>query len=86
VQVITGRGNGPINALANAIQQAGWKEFRLLNYTQHALTSGSAAEAASYIQIERMGDKRGFWGVAVDANIEMSGLKALVCAFNRSQG
>lgn len=83
-KTVTGRGNGPINALANAIKEAGWKEFRLLNYSQHALTSGSAAEAASYIQIERQTDKKQFWGVGVDANIELAGLKALVSAFNRA--
>ena len=81
---IIGRGNGPINALVNAIEKAGWKQFRVIDYVQHALTSGSAAQAASYICVERTGDRRRFWGVAVDANIEMSGLKALVCAINRA--
>lgn len=81
---ITGVGNGPINALVNAIEHAGWKQFRVQDYSQHALTSGSAAEAASYIRVERTSDKKSFWGVAVDANIEMAGLKALVCAINRA--
>ncbi len=84
-RTISGKGNGPINALTNAIKEAGWKEFRLLSFSQHALTSGSAAEAASYIQLERQVDKKTFWGVGVDANIELAGLKALVSAFNRAQ-
>jgi 2-isopropylmalate synthase len=83
-QEIIGVGNGPINALVNAIERAGWKQFRVQDYVQHALTSGSAAEAASYIRVERSGDKKTFWGAAVDANIEMSGLKALICAINRA--
>ncbi|MFA5256751.1 MAG: 2-isopropylmalate synthase [Opitutales bacterium] len=83
-RMITGRGNGPINALVKAIESVGWKQFRVLDYTQHALSSGSAAEAASYIRVERAGDKRSFWGVAVDSNIEMSGLKALISAVNRA--
>jgi 2-isopropylmalate synthase len=82
--VITGRGNGPINALVNAIEKAGWKQFRVLDYSQHALTSGSAAKAASYVCVERTADSRAFWGAAVDANIEIAGLKALVSAFNRA--
>jgi 2-isopropylmalate synthase len=81
---ISGVGNGPINSLVNAIEHAGWKQFRVQDYVQHALTSGSAAEAASYIRVERTGDKKSFWGAAVDASIEMSGLKALVCAINRA--
>jgi 2-isopropylmalate synthase len=81
---VVGRGNGPINALVNAMDKMGWKQFRVIDYSQHALTSGSAAEAASYIRIERITDKRNFWGAAVDGSIEMSGLKALICAINRS--
>ncbi|MBN1403061.1 MAG: 2-isopropylmalate synthase, partial [Opitutales bacterium] len=83
-QKISGRGNGPINALVKAIENAGWKQFRVLDYTQHAMTSGSAAEAASYIRVERIADRKSFWGVAVDANIELSGLKALISAVNRA--
>ncbi len=81
---IIGRGNGPINALVNAIEKAGWKQFRVRDYSQHALSSGSAANAASYVCVERTGDKKTFWGAAVDANIEMSGLKALISAINRA--
>jgi 2-isopropylmalate synthase len=84
VREISGTGNGPINALVNAIEKAGWKQFRVMDYAQHALTSGSAAQAASYICVERLTDKRKFWGAAVDPNIEMSGLKALICATNRA--
>jgi len=81
---ISGVGNGPINALVGAIDKAGWKQFRVIDYVQHALTSGSAAQAASYICVERTPDKRKFWGAGVDSNIEMSGLKALVSAINRA--
>jgi len=81
---IIGRGNGPINALVNAIEKAGWKQFRVRDYSQHALSSGSAANAASYVCVERISDKKTFWGAAVDANIEMSGLKALISAINRA--
>ena len=84
VRDIVGVGNGPINALVNAIECSGWKQFRVIDYVQHALTSGSAAEAASYVRVERTGDKKAFWGAGVDANIEMSGLKALISAINRA--
>lgn len=84
VRDISGFGNGPINALVNAIERAGWKQFRVRDYAQHALTGGSAANAASYVCVERLGDKKPFWGAAVDPSIEMSGLKALVSAVNRA--
>lgn len=81
---IEGKGNGPINALSNALEIAGWKNYRLLDYRQHALRGGSDADAATYIQIERATDKATFWGVSLDGNIEQAGLMALVSAFNRS--
>lgn len=83
---IKGRGNGPINAFVDAIKNAGWKEFRVMDYSQHALTSGSSAEAATYMLVERISDRRRFWGVSIESNIELAGLKALVSAFNRSTG
>jgi 2-isopropylmalate synthase len=82
--IIKGSGNGPINAFVDAIKNAGWKEFRLMNYSQHALTSGSSAEAATYIQVERINDHQKFWGVSIESNIELAGIKALISAFNRA--
>lgn len=82
---IEGKGNGPIAALVNAIETKGWKQFRVTDFRQHALSKGSAAEAIAYIQIERTKDQKTFWGAAIDANIEQAGLKALISAFNRSR-
>jgi 2-isopropylmalate synthase len=82
---ISGSGNGPINALCNAIENAGWKQFKVLDYRQHAISGGSAASAATYIQVLRVSDKKTFWGVSIESNIEHAGLKALISAFNRAK-
>ncbi len=81
---IEGVGNGPIAAFVNAMDQAGLKNFQLLDFRQHAITRGSAADAAAYIEIEHIDNKICFWGVGIDTNIEMAGLKALVSAYNRT--
>lgn len=83
-QKITGRGNGPIAAFVNAIARAGWKNFSLLNYAQHSVTRGSAADAVSFIEIQRDSDRKSFWGASIDSNVEMGGLQALVSAYNRA--
>lgn len=82
---ISGEGNGPIAAFVNALQKEGLKNFRLKDFREHSITGGSAAEAAAYIQIERESDKREFWGVGIDTNIELAGFKALLSAFNRAR-
>jgi len=81
---LNGEGNGPIAAFVNALQEEGLKDFSVKDFREHSITGGSAAEAAAYIQIERESDKQEFWGVGIDTNIELAGLKALVSAFNRA--
>jgi 2-isopropylmalate synthase len=82
---LQGRGNGPIAAFVNALDQAGLKDFNLLNYSQHALTRGSAADAVSFVEIARSSDHKAFWGASIDPNLEMGSLLAVISAFNRSR-
>ncbi len=84
-QLIRGEGNGPISAFVGALQSQGWKDFKLLDYRQHSIGSGSRTKAAAYIQIER-DDGTCFFGCGIDASIEVAGLRALVSAFNRAHG
>ncbi len=81
---IEGNGNGPIAAFVSALDCAGLKNFRLIDFRQHAIAKGSAADAAAYIEIERIKDKILYWGAGIDANIELASLKALVSAYNRA--
>lgn len=82
---LNGEGNGPINAFVQALAAKGWKNFKLLDYRQHAIGRGSATNSAAYIQIERE-DGKSFFGCGMNPNIELAGLQALVSAYNRSVG
>jgi 2-isopropylmalate synthase len=84
-KVINGGGNGPIAAFVNALEEAGLKDFNLQNYSQHAIARGSAADAVSFVEIQRSMDKFSFWGASIDSNVENGGLLALVSAYNRSR-
>ena len=79
---VTGEGNGPIAAFVQALVAAGVPEFAVASYREHDLGSGSGASAIAYIQI-RCADGRTRWGAAVDTNIELAGVKAVVSALNR---
>lgn len=76
-------GNGPINALVNALDRNGMKNFKVVDYRSHAIGKGSATNSAAYVCVERAEDKKMVWGVGLDANIESAGLKGLICAINR---
>ena len=78
---ITGRGNGPVSAFVDALSTVGY-DIRVLDYHQHALTSGDDARAAAYLECA-VGDDV-FWGVGVDTSTIAAMLNAVVSAANRA--
>ena len=54
----------------------------MLDYAEHALSSGGDARAAAYVECA-VGD-RVLWGVGIDPNIVTASLKGIVSAVNRS--
>ena len=82
-RIVTGAGNGPIDAFVQSLRAAGLPQFELLSYSEHSLGSGGEARAVSYIQIKT---ERGatFFGAGIDTNIELASIKAVVSALNRA--
>ena len=56
---------------------------RVLDYHEHALSSGGDAQAAAYVECEV--DGRTVWGVGMDANIVTASVKAVTSAVNRAR-
>jgi 2-isopropylmalate synthase len=79
-RTLVGTGNGPIAAFVDAINGLGY-DVRVLDYAEHALSSGGDAIAAAYVECA-VGDQV-LWGVGLDANIVTASLKAVVSAVNR---
>jgi 2-isopropylmalate synthase len=75
-----GKGNGPIDALVNALSSLGVM-LSVLDYHQHALTAGSEASSVAYVEAES-GDEVA-WGVGMDSSILDASLQAVVSAANR---
>ena len=82
---VTGVGNGPINAFCQAVSEPdmglGGVGLRVLDYSEHALTSGGDAEAAAYLEIE-VGDEV-LWGVGISESIVGASLRAVMSGVNR---
>lgn len=78
---VSGQGNGPINAFVHALEGAGLKDFKVVDYRSHAVRGGSDASAAAYVQVQA-DEGTILWGAGVDSSIEMAGLNALVTAWN----
>jgi 2-isopropylmalate synthase len=79
---VEGMGNGPIAAFCNAMAQVG-VDVRVLDYHEHAMSSGGDAQAASYVECAVEGQM--LWGVGIDSSIVTSSLKAVVSAVNRAE-
>ncbi|GAA1471177.1 2-isopropylmalate synthase [Corynebacterium felinum] len=78
---ITGHGNGPIAAYANALESLGI-DVEVQEYTQHARTAGDDAESAAYILADVNGQQ--YWGVGIAGSITYASLKAITSAVNRA--
>jgi 2-isopropylmalate synthase len=81
IREIEGVGNGPISAFVDALGTVG-VHVRVLDYAEHALSAGSDAKAAAYVECQ-IGD-RVLWGVGIDANTVTASLKAVLSAVNRA--
>ena len=79
-QMLTGEGNGPIAAFCDALSGVGY-DVRVLDYAEHALSSGGDAIAAAYVECAV--DGQVVWGVGLDPNIVTASLKAVTSAVNR---
>ncbi|MEE6307415.1 2-isopropylmalate synthase [Plantactinospora veratri] len=78
---LSATGNGPIDAYVNALQ-AFDVQVRVLDYHEHAMSSGGDAQAAAYVECEV--DGRTVWGVGLDANIVTASVRAVTSAVNRA--
>jgi 2-isopropylmalate synthase len=79
---LRGNGNGPLAALVHAFSSLGEPRFEITHYSEHALGEGEEAAAIAYIQVKRA-DGTARWGAAVDTNIELASVKAVLSALNR---
>ena len=79
---LSGEGNGPLAALVHGFGKIGVSRFEIINYSEHALSSGEEAAAIAYIQIKH-NDGRTRWGAGVDTNIELASVRAVLSALNR---
>jgi 2-isopropylmalate synthase len=79
--VLRGTGNGPISAFFDALAAIGI-DARLLDYSEHTLSEGASAQAASYIECAI--DGKVLWGIGVDPNTTRASLQAVVSAVNRA--
>lgn len=83
IKTVVGYGNGPIDAVKDAFNSSGFVYSHLLDYSEHALTSGSSSKAAAYVYLRVKGSAVQEYGVGVHPNITTATIKAIISAMNR---
>ena len=78
-----GVGNGPIDAVQRGLEDALGIQIRVLDYNEHALRSGSNAQAASYIHLMDQATGRVTYGVGISSNITRASIRGIFSAVNR---
>ena len=78
-----GIGNGPIDAVKRALQDSLDIEIKILDYSEHALQSGSNSQAAAYIHLLDANTGAVTYGVGVSSNITRASVRAIFSAMNR---
>lgn len=81
-RTLQGSGNGPVAAFVAAVKTLG-VDVAVLDYAEHALSSGGDATAAAYVECA-IGDEI-LWGVGIDPSITTASLKAIISAVNRHE-
>lgn len=83
LETVSAIGNGPLDAVKVAMQQAVGVQVSILDYSQHALEEGSHAKAAAYICMRDELTGKTTYGVGVSSNITKAGMRAVFSALNR---
>lgn len=74
-----GTGKGPLEALVAALPQS----IEIMDYHEHAISAGTNAQAAAYIEV-RLNGGRPLHGIGIDENLTTATFRALFSALNRA--
>jgi 2-isopropylmalate synthase len=78
---VSDEGTGPLDAFTHALAGAGF-DVEILDYSEHALTSGRDSRAAAYVEVVHAGRTR--WGVGISTSVLTASVQAIVAALNRA--
>ncbi len=80
-QRVSGRGNGLISSVLATLEASFGLKLDVVDYTEHALSSGTEARAAAYVECTRE-DGSTVWGVGIDPDVATASVRAIVSAAN----
>ncbi|KWV95877.1 2-isopropylmalate synthase [Erythrobacter sp. AP23] len=80
-QTVSGRGNGLISSVLTTIEDAFGLQLEVIDYTEHALTTGRDSRAAAYLEC-RDANGRTIWGCGIDEDVATASVRAVLSVAN----
>ncbi|MEA3264528.1 MAG: 2-isopropylmalate synthase [Pseudomonadota bacterium] len=80
-QSVSGRGNGLISSVVATIAETFGVKLEVKDYAEHAMTAGSDARAAAYVECTGP-DGKTVWGVGIDEDVATASVRAVLSAAN----
>ncbi|HOA48208.1 MAG TPA: 2-isopropylmalate synthase [Novosphingobium sp.] len=80
-QSVSGRGNGLISSVVTTLRDSFGVQLEVKDYTEHAMTAGSDARAAAYVECVTP-DGKTIWGVGIDEDVATASVRAVLSAAN----
>ncbi|MEQ1540923.1 MAG: 2-isopropylmalate synthase [Novosphingobium sp.] len=84
-QSVSGRGNGLISSVVTTLAESFGVALEIKDYTEHAMTAGSDARAAAYVECVTPSGKT-VWGVGIDEDVATASVRAVLSAANEGDG
>lgn len=82
-KVVSAKGNGRLDAVANALRDNLDLSFDIIDYNEHSLSKGSSSQACAYVEIiDCMKETR--FGVGINDDIIAASILGMVSAINRA--
>ncbi|MDC1149315.1 2-isopropylmalate synthase [Gammaproteobacteria bacterium] len=78
---VSGTGNGPIDSFVNGLSKELSINIKISDYHQSAISSGSDAQAAAYIELEKDGQTK--WGVGINPNTTRASFEAIIVGLSK---
>ena len=79
--LLSGKGNGPIDSFINGLCNKLDENIKVSDYHQSAISSGSDAKAAAYIELEI--DGKTSWGVGINPNTTIASFEAIIVGLSK---
>jgi 2-isopropylmalate synthase len=83
-RTVMGKGSGPLAAFVDGVRRDLAIDLDIVDYSEHAVTSGSDATAVAFVESQMSGGAV-LWGVGINPSILTASLQAVVGAINRQR-